>query len=528
MQVSLDVMFWSFIIRAEHALLEAAPTILFGLLTAGVLRRMARPSGVRSLFAADSWATIPRAWLLGMLLPVCSFGVLPVLREMRRCGLSAGTILAFALAAPLINPISLLYGMTLSEPLLVLAFVAGSLIVSVLAGLVWTRLLETPTDLVMEPEPPAPAQGWKRMISVLISASKEATGPMVVYIGAGLIGVGLLGAVLPFGILQSTMRHDDALSPLLMTGIAIPAYVSPIKAMMIVHLMFEHGNSVGASFLALVLGAGANLGLLAWIWTQYRGGRTLAWLALVLAISLGLAYACEAPMYWSPRQEDHTHAFDDFSSPFPAGTVNADTVIQKLTERQLLFELVSLGSLVGLVVLGIAVRGLERRFDIEAFLCSEVPDSKPKHDLVLSPRVLAVVGLLGLAVFGLVGAYLYYPDSETVFTEMASRRADAAIAVRQGRAEEAMKALRRLDDLSRKLQVGIFLRGGNLTQESRTAADDFREILEEIHDALARSQTDEARKLLEGDESEPGLDAQYRLCRTLHEAIARADAQPTK
>ena len=49
------------------------------------------------------------------LLPVCSIGVIPILREMKRIGIRPGAITAFALSAPLFNPLSLMYGLTLSR-----------------------------------------------------------------------------------------------------------------------------------------------------------------------------------------------------------------------------------------------------------------------------------------------------------------------------------------------------------------------------------------------------------------------------
>jgi hypothetical protein len=55
-----------------------------------------------------------------------------------------------------------------------------------------------------------------------------------------------LTALLPFGCLGTTMRHDNWLSPLLMTALALPLYLGPLQGMMRLGLMFEHGNSVGA------------------------------------------------------------------------------------------------------------------------------------------------------------------------------------------------------------------------------------------------------------------------------------------
>jgi len=99
-----DTFFWGGVLRGAQCLLQASPFILTGLVIAGVFRRLLGPDAIRTLFGHGTRAAIPRAWAIGMVLPICSLGVIPVAREMRRAGLSGGTILAFALAAPLFNP----------------------------------------------------------------------------------------------------------------------------------------------------------------------------------------------------------------------------------------------------------------------------------------------------------------------------------------------------------------------------------------------------------------------------------------
>ena len=110
------------LLRFVQSVLEGAPTLLIGVLLAGVFRHMLRDTGIRRIFGSGTWRCLPQAWALGMLLPVCSLGVIPIAHEMRRAGVSTGAILAFALTAPLFNPLSLLYGLTLSTPLIVVAF----------------------------------------------------------------------------------------------------------------------------------------------------------------------------------------------------------------------------------------------------------------------------------------------------------------------------------------------------------------------------------------------------------------------
>src|ERR1700739_1785567 len=133
--------FWSVFLRSGQIAVESSTTLLCGLLIAGVMRRMLGAEGTRRLCGGPGWKGLFRAWAVGTLLPVCSLGVIPIAREMRRAGVPSGTILAFVLAAPHINPLSLLYGLTLSEPLVVVCFALGSLVIALLAGLLWDRLL---------------------------------------------------------------------------------------------------------------------------------------------------------------------------------------------------------------------------------------------------------------------------------------------------------------------------------------------------------------------------------------------------
>src|SRR5258707_8395993 len=121
-----QTIFWGVLVRSGQVAVESSTTLLCGLLVAGVMRRMLGAQGTRRLFGGSGWKGLFRAWAVGMLLPVCSLGVLPIAREMRRAGVPSGTILAFVLAAPHINPLSLLYGLALSEPVVGLCFGLGS------------------------------------------------------------------------------------------------------------------------------------------------------------------------------------------------------------------------------------------------------------------------------------------------------------------------------------------------------------------------------------------------------------------
>lgn len=489
-----DTWFWGAGLRFVEALLHASPTILVGLIVAGVFQRLLGREGTFKLFGSNSWRSLPQAWVIGMLLPVCSLGVIPVLREMRKAGVSGGAILAFGLTAPLFNPVSVLYGLTLSEPIVILTFSMCSLLIVTVIGVAWDRLFPGTATQTLSLNPVA--EGIKRMLAITSAIVREITGPSLLYILVGLFGVAALSLFLPLGSLGTAAEHDDPLAPLFMTLIAIPAYATPMIAMMQLGSMFQHGNSVGAAFALLALGAGANLGLLAWMVHHYGVRRTSIWFAILLGVVVGLAYTVENPLY--PHGVDpagHTHAFDIYCFPFPAGQTNgAEVALRMLQDGMAIHEGASVAMLAVLIALGILLRWADSNGRFEQWL-ERVPETPPRFDVRVPAPVLGCVALVGLVVVSVVGCFVYYPPPEDVFKEMKIIDTEVQYAVTVKEWETAEYWIPIYDDWTRKLQVGVFLREGELSDYHRMKAQILRDKLELLEHAVHEAEQEEARAL---------------------------------
>lgn len=478
----METYFWGATLRFVQAFSQAAPTILVGALIAAVLQRLIGQTGTRRLFGAGTWKSLFQAWFIGMLLPVCSLGVIPIVRELRRAGISGGTILAFALAAPLFNPLSLLYGLTLSEPLTILVFAAGSLVVVTLVGLIWDRLF--PNTMAHESERPAVAPGPRRLTAILVSMIRELVGPSAPFILAGLLGVAGLSVFLPPGSLQSSMNADNRWAPLLMSVVALPAYATPMLAMSQLGSMFQHGNSVGAAFALLAMGAGMNLGLLWWMWRTYGTKRSAIWLLLLELVVVGLSYGVDRP--FAPAEiesADHTHAFDVYCRPFHDVNGNGLELVRvKLSQDTQVFERWSLAALGVLALLGIGFKLLDQRGGrIESWLeevAAPTCGQQPWHRRPVPAPVLGGAALIGLIAFSLVGCFAFYPPPQDVFEEMRIAKAEALTAAMTGHQQHAAHWIDVWDDWTRKLQVGVYLRHGRLSDYHRTKARLLRDRLE--------------------------------------------------
>ncbi len=489
---------WGGVLRVSQTVLQAAPTILVGLLVAGILQRLLGQEATRRLFGGRGWRSMLQAWGIGMLLPVCSLGVIPIVREMRRAGLPGGTIFAFALSAPLFNPLSFLYGLTLSEPSVIFAFGFCSLAVVTIVGLVWDWLF--PNSAQAEPAPPPVPAGTKRLLSIVVYAAREITGPTLLYSVIALGGVWLLQAVLPLGSLQASMNHGKTLAPLTMTAVALPGYTSPVVAMSQLGMMFQHGNSVGAAFVLLTLGAGANLATLVWIGLNYGWRRGAAWLGLLLAVVLSLAFAIEKPLFpHDVEPVNHTHAFDTYCCPYsPLRSVVATIVWNDLAEHVEAHELVGGVFLAAVLALGLGLRALDRRWKVESWLEQQPAESAMSkwHNAPIPAPALGVIGLVGLLALSVAGCYEYYPTAPEAFHEMQVAKTEALSAALSCDEEVAKHWLEVWEAWIRRMEVGVYLRQAGVSEFQRMKSRVLCDKLELIEHAVADKDREKIRLLV--------------------------------
>ncbi|MFQ3592612.1 MAG: hypothetical protein SNJ82_05395, partial [Gemmataceae bacterium] len=338
---------------------------------------------------------------------------------------------------------------------------------------------------------PLPTPGLRRILAVAVTAARETIGPLLLYylVAAGISGV--VSTTLPAGSLQKTMLRDDPSSPLMMTAVGSLVYMGPLPGMMRIGAMFEHGNSVGAAFVLLILGIGCNLGVVLWAATTFGWRSALSWFALVVALTIGISYAIERPLRTAIQPLDHTHAFDDFTNPFadPWNASLSEAGV-KLGQRVDVLELAALPCLLALVLVGLIDRIRSVRGWVEAWLTQ--PVARSKWDIVIPGPVLGVISIIGLLIFSILSAFIFYPDSETVLGDMTRVYAEVAAPLRNARQgpmnpeqrDEVIVRLEQWDLLTRKLQVGHLLRtwkqDANLTQ----MGEQLREALETVRDHL--------------------------------------------
>ncbi len=507
----IEILFWSAIVRVIQAAVEASPTVIVGILVAAIFQRVLGRENTLAVFGGRTWRQIPQAWAMGMLLPVCSLGAIPVMTELRKAGLIGGTILAFGLTAPIFNPLSVLYGLTLSHPVVIFTICIASLALVTIMGLFWDRVFK---NEFIEPEPMAATPyGIRRVASVFLAMLRIAFSRDSLYMLIGICGVGMLTFLLPANSLQQSAESDDWTAPLKMAVVALPAYVTPMTAMVQLATMFQHGNSIAAAFTLLILGTGLNLGMIFWIGKTYQWKKAFVWIGVAVLLVLVIAYAIEKPLYPEGVQsEGHTHAFDQFCRP-----ISDDSTSPMETAKRLIYDSTpafagySLAIYAALVLLGGIVYAIDPKQSWEQHLSSttnthnsinaansgdsgaSTPPVQPlSRDIVIPPRITGLIAIGGLVWASIYGCYLYYPPRHVVYEQLQVSNAEVSTRVMSKDWAGAMYWIPSVEDWLRKLQVGMYLRGESFNSEQFKQLDALMHSIEELEDHIADENYDAA------------------------------------
>jgi len=124
-------------------LLEGAPFLLAGALLSGILEEYLPPSLMTRLLPANPSLAIVVSAFVGLVIPVCECGIVPVVRRLLRKGLPVSCGITYMLASPIVNPLVILSTLAAfrGQGALEMTFLRFALgvFVAVVAGLICTR-----------------------------------------------------------------------------------------------------------------------------------------------------------------------------------------------------------------------------------------------------------------------------------------------------------------------------------------------------------------------------------------------------
>jgi uncharacterized membrane protein YraQ (UPF0718 family) len=434
---------------------------------------------LRSLFAGSRLSGAARAWIVAAALPVCSFGVLPIVCEMRRARVQASALIAFLLAAPVFNLWSLIYGITAMPIVGWLTVVAASFTVSVVVGViaeVWQR---------RSPDKPADEAG----------PDSSKLDRWWLDIAVGLVGVGLLAVMLPAGAIEHRVCEASLLNIGWLTAAMVPAWVSPEVNVVHVREVVRIGLLPGAAVPIALLGGGLSLATVSWL---YRICGFAVCLRILLALTIlvvvaGIAANVGLPS--TPRGVPDSHGFDQLTQPYHT----ARSAVQGLNQLQRgVLESIEVPQAVGIV--GLLVMGIVGRYrptapqKCAALFRDDGIREKAMLNRPLSRRFIIGAGLTVTTACAVLCLYVYFPTVENTLDDMDLMHTDVFVAVRTRALDEAQYKLAQLELLLDRLPICAALRFRHSPQAGERLAR-LRIVLEELREALARKEESRSKSL---------------------------------
>lgn len=273
---------------AKSLWLAAAPALLLGFLGAGLLTALVPGRLIaKGLSGRTSFGSAVRGVLVGLPLPICSCGVVPVYRSLIARGAAPAAALAFLIATPEIG----IEAAFLSFPLLgshlaVTRLVVAAIVALAVGSIVGARIPRL--ESTESPELPSLPEGESRFLAAMRFGFVELVDDIGPWIAVGILAAALVDPLLDTARLQAIPADLQVVA---LTLMSIPGYVCATAATPVAAVFLGKGVAPGAVLAFLIAGPATNLttfGVLGELHGRRRAGEALG--AIVFAcIGLGVA-----------------------------------------------------------------------------------------------------------------------------------------------------------------------------------------------------------------------------------------------
>ena len=270
---------------------EMSPYLLFGFFVAGLLSVLVSQRLVeRHLGGRGLWPLL-KASVLGVPLPLCSCGVIPVSMSLHKHGASKGSTIAFLLSTPQTGVDSIFVTLSLLGPVFAIFRPVAALITGLVGGTLVDIFGQGKKSQDHAPEKCTDACCGDQKTSKMIKGLKYGFITLPRDIGkamlVGLVVAAFISALVPDGYFAEKL--GKGIFPLVaMMFLGIPVYVCATASVPVAAALIMKGLTPGAALVFLMTGPATNAASFATIWKVL--GKTTA--ILYLATVAGCALMC--------------------------------------------------------------------------------------------------------------------------------------------------------------------------------------------------------------------------------------------
>lgn len=282
---------------AWEVLVAMAPYLLLGFLLSGVLAVAVTPDWVRRHMGGRGLWQVVKAALIGVPLPICSCGVIPLGLSLRRHGASRGATVSFVASTPQTGVDSIAASVSMLGPLVALFRVVAAFVSGVLAGMLveWSERAAGPEAEARQDDTAAAADDarpawWRRLWRQgFVVLPRDVARPLFV----GIVISGAVAVLLPAHTL-STRLPGPALSYLLAMAVGIPLYVCSMSAIPLAAGFIHLGLSPGAALVFLITGPATNAATVMAMWSRVGRRATVCYLLAIALTALAAGWLLDS------------------------------------------------------------------------------------------------------------------------------------------------------------------------------------------------------------------------------------------
>jgi uncharacterized membrane protein YraQ (UPF0718 family)/copper chaperone CopZ len=307
------------ILESWQVLGQMAPYLLLGFLVAGVLSVSIPPEWVERHLGRRGFGSVWKASLLGVPLPLCSCGVIPVSASIRRHGASRAATVSFLLSTPQTGVDSIAVTYALLGPVFAIFRPVAALVTGLFGGGL-AQLLGEANGAEAEEKPRsldctdaccADEHDRGKLLRALRYGFVTLPRDLGLALLVGIIIAGAMAALVPQDRLEAYIGGGIS-SILLLMAAGVPLYICATASVPIAAGLMYVGASPGAALAFLIAGPATNAAAFTSIW-KVLGRRT----AIVYLITVGAsAVACGLLFDWLvpaleatlPAVGSHAHA----------------------------------------------------------------------------------------------------------------------------------------------------------------------------------------------------------------------------
>ncbi|MEC7775001.1 MAG: permease [Planctomycetota bacterium] len=294
--------------------LQSAPALLLGYSLAGLVAVFLPVSSVRWLGGGSLTGQALRGVAVGLPLPVCSCGVVPLYRALVERGVPATAALAFLVATPELGTDAILLSLPLLGGPFTLIRIAAAAVLALAVAVIVGRTISsrTPENSAAAAEDTEGAAGG--LLDKLGGGIKTGLGTLVDHTGPWVL-VGLAVAALVGPLVRDSwlVDCDPYLQVALFAVLGIPVYVCASGATPMVAVLLAGGVSPGAALAFLLTGPATNVVTFGVI-SDLHGRKTAVFFCVMmatLAVTIGFAVNQFFPGFAAlDPQAGHDHSAD--------------------------------------------------------------------------------------------------------------------------------------------------------------------------------------------------------------------------